>query len=401
MPSQQTVEEQQSIQNSREAIESIMDSPTPPPIDLPPPPPSPPAPEAIVTKDPPPAVLPDEPEKLEEYLETFQPKTPNQQKAIPALKGHIKELHSRVGEKDKYIKELEEKAKSIEPYTPELRAEREELLQLRKAEDPAKDPEFQARYAAPLKEKDSQAITILKSHGLKDAVAEEIGKAGGLSVISRSSETVPKALGTDKTWAEWVEEVLLPNTPFADRKRLETMITESLNLSDQMSREVEDAKLHSTERAQAKFAKMGTEFTEGIQELVGSLGVMGQRWEANAGSSETEKATIDRHNSRLDRSIAQVKQFQSNLSNPREVGKMAAIAGQSVYLLESNADLAKANEELVQEVTSLKERIEKIKGSSSSARQTNAPPPDAAPETDKAKSARAAVENFFTSMDNE
>lgn len=408
MPTDKTIEEQNSFQRDEAAMSAIMDanpSQDTPPVETTtaPPPAAPPVEEAKITKDSdkPAQVLPDDPEKLDEYLETFQPKTPDQHKGFPVLKGQIKELSKALKEKEAALKDVEAKSKDIKPITPELEEELNELRLLRRAEDPSKDPEIQAKFLTPISKSNEQAIQILKTHGLKESVIEAITKAGGLSAIANSDQKVPSVVGKDQTWAEWVEEILLPNTPVFDRKRLERLLENSLNLKDEMDHEIEGYKANSEERMKAKFEKMGTEFNTGIEEVAKGLGNMAMKWEAKPGATEEEKSAIQEHNANLDEVIKQIAHFQQNIANPKEVGKMAALAGQSTYLFKVNAKLLTMNEQLSKTLQEREEYISKLKGSSSAARQTNAPPPGTVVEPNKMATSKTAVDEFFKKLDNQ
>lgn len=401
---------QNDFQRDQAAMESIMDaSPevdTSTTVDTSPivdtktvPIPAEPVPEAKITKEEKVQQLPDDPEKLDQYLDTFKAVTPDQQKGFPPLKTHIKSLKTELDKMKQEFETLKKESSTVEPITPELKAELDELRQLRKSEDPTKDPEIQAKYINPVQSKENQALTILKANGLNDNVCQLITKEGGLGAISRSDKTVPAAIGGNKTWSEWVEDTLLPSTPFADRKRLETILTDVLNLNDKMSEEVEGFKTNSKERMETKFKKMGEEFQGGIAEVAKGLGSMAAKWEAPPDATPEQKAEVEKHNTRLDKVINSITDFQKNLNSPAHVGRMAALAGQSVYLMEVNADLVSALEEAKKKEAEFETRLTKIKGSSQSAHKTNAPLVPASTAPDKTQTTKQAVDSFFTKLD--
>src|SRR5205814_7856904 len=85
-----------------------------------------------------------------------------------------------------------------------------------------------------------RAEQILTRHGLDEAVIQSITKLGGLSAAARSNEKVSAELDEKQlTWAEWIDQTLLPKVPSVDRNRLQNIIASSADLEDEMQAEMD------------------------------------------------------------------------------------------------------------------------------------------------------------------
>lgn len=408
--SDQLAQSQSELRADADAISAIMDQvPEPPsPTDISEvstvPPPAPEVPEAKVTPDTipdKPAPLPDSEEDLEKELDRWQPKTPNEQKAIPALKAQVKQSQGVVRELKKQLEDMAVQQRTVEPLTPEIKQELSELRQLRRAEDPRQDPELVEKYVAPAESKKSQAIAILKAGGLNDRIAQQIENAGGIAEVARSKDKVPSVLGKDLSWSEWVEDVLLPSASGADRRRVESIITDILNLEDGLAEEGKNAATNFQQRQEqkAKIAENG--FNQGIDEVARTLGKMAQKWEAKDTATDEERAAVKAHNERLDKVVGMIGEFKSGLSNPSSLGRIAAMAAQSAYLMESNQEMAQQLGKAHAENKALQERLDKVKGSASTARQSNAAiHPEKTNTVAKTATSKQAVDAYLAELDS-
>jgi hypothetical protein len=381
-----------------EAFPDVAPTPTPDPTPIPPTPVAENTiPEAQVTTEAKETPA-DTDEDLDKQLDEIKPKSPQQEKGFATLKGLVKAERASRREIEKKAKEFETRIQELENreiLTPEIKTELEELSTYRRAEDPSKDPEIQQKFISQLEAKNTQAINILKTNELRDPVIELIQKAGGIGVISNSNEIVPALLGGELTWSEWLSDKILPKLPLADRKRMERLVADTADLSDQMDAAVQDAKTHATERAQERAKQMGESYAQGAQEAIKSLGIFGQKWEYPDNATDYQKSTVDKHNDRFDKVSALYQEFEGGMKDPKNIGRLVVTAAQSAYLMEANKDLVDQVEKLQKDYKELQDRHEKVKGSGAATRQSNAPPPGTEVQSDKNLTARQAVEEFL------
>lgn len=336
-------------------------------------------------------------EDLDKQLDSIKPKNPNQEKGFSTLKNLVKEERAARKAAEKKAQELEETNKGIEPLTSEIKQQLEEYKAFQLSQAPDSDPEFQAKYTGQLKEKNDQALAIMKSHGLKDHIAEMIAQKGGISAIANSTETVPSALGGDQTWSEWLAETILPRLPFADSKRVEKIISETLDLTDNMAKEIEYNKTHATEVIQKKAKAIGESYSKGATETIKSLGAMAIKWEYPKDATPEQRAEVDKHNVRYEKVFNAFKEYEAGIKDPETLGRMVVTAAQSVYLADANKELLDIVTQLRSDLADRESKILKMKGSSQLAKKSNAPQPNSTPKPDpnKRMDAKQAVDAFL------
>lgn len=310
--------------------------------------------------------------EFEKQLEEVKPKSPQQEKGYGTLRAAAKEERLARRKIEAELKKWQEEHANVKALTPEIESELEELRKLRKFEDPANDPEIKEKFTNKLESAKQQSSIILSRNGLKAEFIDLINQAGGLIAVSKSDEVVPALLGGERTWSDWVENVLLPKTPFLDRERLKGLMLESATLADAMEQEIASARTDSEGRMKAKFEKMGQQFQEGVEESVKALGPIASKWDYPKDATPEQKEKVDTHNRLFEQSAAKFTQLRDGIGNPKTAGQITVLAAHSLYLADVNQKLMDQLEAKDKTISEQEERLNKIKGSSQAAHRTNA-----------------------------
>ena len=101
----------------------------------------------------------------------------------------------------------------------------EELKTFRKIFDIKNDPEFQSKYAQPIKEANESIVSILKQNGATDELIAGIEQAGGIEKVDKS----------------WFAENILNKLPFDDKKMMEDNYVALKKLKQQQEGEIKNA----------------------------------------------------------------------------------------------------------------------------------------------------------------
>lgn len=330
---------------------------------------------------------------LDAALDEIQPKKnahPNTHKGYEALKEVAKKEREKFRAAEKARKELEDKYSSLETeykgkvITPELEIEIKELRELRRDFHIENDPEFREKYNTKLAELDNRSINILKSSGLTAGWEKFISDNGGVVVMYTSTKPMPEGVYSEQTQQQFIKDTLMPKLDPVQKDRLMRSISSGLDLRDDMSREIEQAKTQGSEHQKKRQLEIETKFNESITQARTSFGPRAQKMDYPIDATKEDRARIDKHNGRVKKAEEAIAEYIREGKNPSKLGRALAEAAHSQILLEELADKDVELEAQKKISSDLREKLDKIKGSGSTGRPSAAPAPGPAkPEPGK------------------
>jgi hypothetical protein len=190
----------------------------------------------------------------EEELQVLPHDKPKTAKRISALLQKVAKVSEEVAttrkekeEKEAKLKELEGKlatVKTIDPKTEEEVQEKlKELSMYRRRYELDKDPEvkskFDDRIESASKSLDSTVPEILAKNGATQGLLDLVKTEGGWVKFSQSNRRITLAGGEEVTAAELADQIV-DKLPFSDRKTLDAIVLEQIQLKRDKQRYIEE-----------------------------------------------------------------------------------------------------------------------------------------------------------------
>lgn len=193
-------------------------------------------------------VVDDEP-VADDQLQVLQTDKPKTAKRISALLKKVTEVTEReaLTVKEKLAKEDEIKAlkdqlanvKTADPKTEqEIIEARKELSMFRRRYELDKDPEIKQKFDSRIESADAAIPDLLKKNNAGDGLINLIKEEGGWSKFSNSNRLVTLSDGTKISSAELADQIVQA-LPFADRKTVDALTVEQINVKREKERFLE------------------------------------------------------------------------------------------------------------------------------------------------------------------
>lgn len=185
----------------------------------------------------------------EDQLQVLQTDKPKTAKRISALLKKVTEVTEREANtakekaaKEEEIKTLKEQlanVKTVDPKTEQEIAEaRKELAMFRRRYDLDKDPTVKEKFDARIQSADAAIPELLKKNNAGEGLINLIKEEGGWAKFSNSNRLVTLADGSKLTTAELADQIVQA-LPFADRKQVDALTVEQINVKREKERYLE------------------------------------------------------------------------------------------------------------------------------------------------------------------
>lgn len=186
----------------------------------------------------------------EEELQVLPHDKPKTAKRISALLQKVAKADEIVAttkkerdERDAKLKEMETKLASVKTVDPkteeEVQQKLNELSMLRRKYELDKDPELKSKYDDRIVASEGAIPDILKKNGAGDALVNLIKEEGGWQKFSQSNRLITLAGGDQVSAAELADKIV-SQLPFADRKAVDAISIEQIQLKREKERYVEE-----------------------------------------------------------------------------------------------------------------------------------------------------------------
>lgn len=191
------------------------------------------------------------PEEELQVLPHDKPKTAKRIAAILAKASKASEevalTKKEIAARDEKLKTLEEqlsKVKTVDPKTEEaVQKQLEELTMFRRRYDLEKDPSVKSKYDDRITANETQiealVPSVLKKHGAGEGLINLIKEEGGWNKFSQSTRKITLAGGEIVSAAELADQII-SQIPFSDRKMIDAISMEQVQLKREKDRFIEE-----------------------------------------------------------------------------------------------------------------------------------------------------------------
>lgn len=317
-----------------------------------------------------------------------------------ALKDIIKDERKQREEAQRKSKESEEKLASLEKeykskvITPEMEKDYEDLREMRRTFQIENDPEFRAKYESKSKEIDQRALGVLRGENISPAVEKFITDSGGVLAMYNSSAQMPRPY-QDQTFREFIENTLMGKLYGISRSRFEQAIASGMDLKDEMSREIAEAKTKGSERQKQKQQELEEQFKTSAETTRKSFGKMAEKMDYPANATKEERVKVDQHNERVAKAEKAFSEYMKSGNDPSKLAEVMAKAAHSQILMEEMQSRDADLEERDKRIKELEKKIEDIKKSGATGTRSSSAPTANQPPAGKFMNDAQALEQAF------
>lgn len=290
--------------------------------------------------------------------------------------------------------ETEYKGKVI---TKEWEEEFNQLRELRREVQLENDPEFRKEWDGKLEDVDTRAIGLLRTCNLTSDIEKNIIESGGIVAMSISPKLMTLPQFSTMTQSDFVEEKILPNLGSnIQRRRLEGIIGEGISLREQMSREIEQVKTQGSEKQKLRQKDIQDKFNSSVLATREQLGEMAKKIDYPKDATTEQKKKVDKHNALVDKAEKFFNEYMSEGStNPAKLADAFTRAAASFALTDKLLDEQANVAEKDQRIKELEEKLEKIKASGATGKESTAPPPSSKPDPNRLMTDAEALAEAF------
>lgn len=313
------------------------------------------------------------------------------------LKDNLKEMREVRKERDLTKAERDEIKQQLAAASKVDPDELNSLLEMRRAIDIGKDPQFIKDFEEPIREQEREAFEILNALKMPKDISDWINAEGGLAKFYYSSNSVIDpdsgkplldARGNVITQSQWFKTNIMDNRAVNDEQRDEILdhVRAATRLTRKRDTEIKRSQKHG-EEWEAKQVEIKTKEEEKVRKEVADsalaelkkLGTLAEVFTPSDDATPEQKKEIEIHNKRVEEGGKMFHAYMAESLSPAGRAKAAVHASLSHYLKASNTDLKELLKQRDITINDLNDKLTRFKRAGQTSNRTAAPPPGVKP----------------------